>query len=104
KRTSFSFFTFYINVAVVVVYYPFYIGQPQSMPFYIMYIACMFSVKLLENPLLSGFRHTQPLIGYFNENKIFYILCINIYNRLILRIFNGIIQNINQYIGKVHIV
>ena len=62
EGTTLSFFTFYVDLGIVIVQDPLYISQSKTVPFYVMYVSGMFPVKLFEDPPLGRFAHPGPLI------------------------------------------
>src|SRR5690606_6086768 len=74
------------------------------MALYIMYISCVFPIKFFKNPFKHYFAHSRSLIFDLYNDKIAYYLRGYIYFGRLWGIFYGIVQNIDDHIGKMHIV
>src|SRR5690554_1226062 len=74
------------------------------MALYVVYISCVFPIKLFKNPFKYYFAHPRSLILDPYNDKIAYHLRGNIDFGRLWGIFYRIIQNIDDYIGEMHIV
>ena len=56
----------------MIVYNSFYVGQSQTVAFYIMYVTGMFPIKLLKHLFKDSLAHSGPMILYFYDDVVLY--------------------------------
>lgn len=80
-------------------YQQFHIAQPQADAGYILTGRTMATVELIENPLLLIRRDADSVIADTQMQSVRPHLRPNVYLYLAIRVFDGILQQIAQYIG-----
>ena len=106
KGGTFAQFTLYLNVAIVQVYYLLYVGQTQSEAFYIMDIAGVDTVELLENLLQVVLLDTDTGIAdrEVEVGVVIPRLEVNVQRLVRLAILDGVVHQVKEGVLEMHLI
>ena len=82
----------------------FYITKPQPEAFNIVQVAGVSAVELFEDTVLGLFVHTYAIVLYLKGEHATGVQCFHLYMQLVFRVFYCIIQQVENDVGKVHLI